>query len=92
MSIETMKRGDTAIVSGYCTTLSSYRSKLLALGFTRGVKIQLVGVAPMGDPICLRLRGFEVSLRREEAKALLVDKMQTCCGNCATCHCGKGEH
>lgn len=70
MGIMDMKVGDKAEITGYTVTQAGYRAKLLALGLTRGAEIQLVGVAPLGDPMRLRVRGFELSLRKSEATAL----------------------
>ncbi len=70
MDILSMKKGDKAIITGYNVTDAGYRAKLLALGLTRGATIQLIGVAPMGDPLRLKVRGFELSLRKSEATSL----------------------
>lgn len=70
MDITEMKIGDRAEIIGYTETVAGYRAKLLALGLTRGAMIELIGVAPMGDPLRLKVRGFELSLRRSEATIL----------------------
>ncbi len=70
MSIAMMKVGDKAEIVGYEAAAAGYRARLLALGLTRGATIQLLGVAPMGDPLRLRVRGFELSLRKDEMTAL----------------------
>jgi ferrous iron transport protein A len=44
-----------------------YRQQLLALGLTPGTKVTLLRVAPLGDPMVLKVRDFEFSLRRSEA-------------------------
>lgn len=67
MDITDMKIGSKAEITGYTVTGAGYRAKLLALGLTRGATIQLVGIAPMGDPLRLKVRGFELSLRKSEA-------------------------
>lgn len=41
--------------------------RLRELGFTPGTPVQFVRVAPLGDPLCFRLRGTELCLRRREA-------------------------
>ena len=41
--------------------------RLRTLGFTPGTLVEFVRVAPLGDPLCFRLRGTELCLRREEA-------------------------
>lgn len=51
------------------------RSRLLEMGITSGVEITLIKVAPLGDPIEVRLRGYHLSLRKTEAKAIEVEKV-----------------
>lgn len=48
------------------------RAHLLELGFTPGTEITVVRVAPLGDPLTVRLRGYQLSLRRREADAILM--------------------
>lgn len=66
--------GDRATISGYAQGAKNYRAKLLAMGLTRGSRLEVTRVAPLGDPLEISVRGFSLSLRREEANAVLVDK------------------
>ncbi len=66
--------GDRARVVGF-TEKSAYRRKLLSMGLTPGVEISVTRVAPMGDPIEIRVRGFALSLRKNEAEALSVERV-----------------
>ena len=50
------------------------RRRLFDMGITPGAKITLRKVAPLGDPIEINLRGYELSLRKEEAKAIYLGK------------------
>jgi Fe2+ transport system protein FeoA len=54
-------------------TQRSYRSKLLSMGLTRGTIVQVRRIAPLGDPIIISVRGFELSLRKDEADALVLE-------------------
>ncbi|MDR3063597.1 MAG: ferrous iron transport protein A [Methanobrevibacter sp.] len=45
---------------------------LLGMGFVKGSKIILEKVAPLGDPIKLRLKGYSICLRKNEAKNIEV--------------------
>lgn len=74
-TISELKVGDRAKVSGFTETGRGYRRKLLTMGLTPGVEIGITRVAPMGDPVEIRVRGFSLSLRKEEASALNVEKM-----------------
>jgi len=53
----------------------AYRQKLLAMGLTPGTQFQLVRVAPLGDPIQLHVRGFNLTLRKSEAGVLRVERV-----------------
>ncbi len=68
--------GDYAVVSGFEKGAREYRAKLLAMGLTKGIKFQVMRVAPLGDPIEISVRGFSLSLRREEANAVLVERSE----------------
>lgn len=48
-------------------------SKLLELGCLPGRDVKLQRVAPLGDPICIRINGFSLSLRRSDAALMQVE-------------------
>jgi ferrous iron transport protein A len=68
--------GNHAKVVGYDKGTTIYRRKLLAMGLTRGTDLTVNRVAPLGDPIEITVRGFQLSLRRDEAVALLVEEVR----------------
>lgn len=70
-----LKVGDRARVAGYAETGKGYRRKLLTMGLTPGIEISITRVAPMGDPVEIRVRGFALTLRKEEACALNVENL-----------------
>lgn len=49
-----------------------YRRKLLSMGATPGTRFKVLRVAPLGDPIEIKIRGFHLSLRKSEAAAVKV--------------------
>lgn len=53
----------------------SSRRRLMDMGITPGVEIQIVKVAPLGDPIEVNLRGYELSLRKDEANQIIVNQL-----------------
>lgn len=67
--------GKTGTVLGFNTDSNTYRQKLLAMGFIKGTTFRVVRVAPMGDPVEIRVRDFSLSLRRDEARALQVEEV-----------------
>ena len=51
----------------------SFRRRLMELGLVPGTSLSITKVAPLGDPIELKVRGCRLSVRRHEAESLLVD-------------------
>jgi Fe2+ transport system protein FeoA len=50
----------------------SFRRRLLELGLVPGTRVELVRVAPLGDPVELLVRGASLSIRKAEASAIEV--------------------
>ncbi len=73
--ISELRVGERARIVGFAEAGKDYRRKLLTMGLTPGAEIGITRVAPMGDPIEIRVRGFALSLRKEEAVALDVEKV-----------------
>ena len=72
--IKDLSIGDTATIVGYDTALKAYRQRLLSMGLTPGTEFQVTRYAPMGDPVEIKVRGFALSLRKEEASSLVIEK------------------
>ena len=51
---------------------SSFRRRLMELGLVPGTRVELVRVAPLGDPIELLVRGASLSIRKAEASVIAV--------------------
>ena len=67
--------GQRARVTGFTDTGRGYRRKLLTMGLTPGAELSVTRVAPMGDPVEIQVRGFSLSLRKEEAAAMNVETL-----------------
>lgn len=49
--------------------------RLMEMGLTPGVEVALVGAAPLGDPLEFEVRGYRLSLRRNEAARVSVERV-----------------
>ena len=49
------------------------RRRIMDMGITRGVDIRIRKVAPLGDPIELTVRGYELSIRKSDAEMIEVE-------------------
>jgi ferrous iron transport protein A len=50
--------------------------RLMEMGLTDGEEIELVGRAPLGDPLEFAIRGYRLSLRSEEARRITIERIQ----------------
>jgi ferrous iron transport protein A len=67
--------GKAGKVVGYDQALRGYKGKLLSMGLTPGTEFTVIRVAPLGDPVEIQVRGFHLSLRKQEADALIVEEV-----------------
>lgn len=51
-------------------TAGSMKRRIMDMGITPGVEILVIKVAPLGDPVEVNVRGYELSLRKEEAQQI----------------------
>lgn len=73
MKIKDMEVGQRGTVTAYAGKDKAYRHKLLRMGVNKGVEFKLVRKAPMGDPLEIEVRGFNLTLRKAEADVLDVE-------------------
>lgn len=66
-----MKPGDKATVVKIEGT-GAIRRRLLDMGAVAGTLIEIERVAPLGDPIAVKIRGYHLTLRKEEAERIKV--------------------
>ncbi|MBI4820778.1 MAG: ferrous iron transport protein A [Deltaproteobacteria bacterium] len=48
--------------------------RLMEMGMVRGADVKLIRVAPLGDPLELEVRGYRLSIRRDEARRFLIEE------------------
>ena len=64
--------GETATVRRL-TGEGALKRHIMDMGITRGANVYVRKVAPLGDPIEITVRGYELSLRKSEAESILVN-------------------
>ena len=73
MTLDQLKPGEGAFISAV-NGEGALRCRLLDMGLTPKTKVVLQKIAPMGDPIEIFIRGYELTLRKEEAVKIDVVK------------------
>ncbi|MDO4535899.1 MAG: ferrous iron transport protein A [Clostridium perfringens] len=71
MTLYDLKIGQSALIKNI-TGDSRLSKRLLALGCIEGTKITLKGIAPLGDPLIINLRGFNLAVRKKDAKNIFL--------------------
>jgi ferrous iron transport protein A len=66
-TLDMAKPGDTVTVAKLVGD-GAARRRIMDMGVTKGTSVQVRKVAPLGDPVEITIRGYELTLRREEAQ------------------------
>lgn len=72
MLLKDLQPGAKGTIKGYSKSAGEYRRRLLMLGATPGTAFEVVRVAPLGDPVEIRVRGSFISVRQDEAAIMEV--------------------
>ncbi|HCC00358.1 MAG TPA: ferrous iron transport protein A [Ruminococcaceae bacterium] len=71
MTLKDILPGSTVSVKKLNGT-GALKRRIMDMGITRGAKIFVRKVAPLGDPIQITVRGYELSIRKDEAESIDV--------------------
>lgn len=72
MNLAVMKPGQKAKITGIEVT-GPLKRRLMDMGMLVGVEVRVEKVAPLGDPIEVRVKSYSLSLRKKEARSILVE-------------------
>ncbi len=72
MNLKEVKVGDTVRVVKL-TGQGATKRRIMDMGITKGVEVYVRKVAPLGDPIEVTIRGYELSLRKADAAMIEVE-------------------
>lgn len=73
MSIDDLKIGQSGIIKAVGGE-GALRLRFLDMGLIPGTKVLLQKVAPMGDPIQIRVRGYELTIRKADARMIEIQE------------------
>lgn len=72
MTLREVKVGKTVKVVKLCGE-GPLKRRIMDMGITKGVEIYVRKLAPLGDPIEIRVRGYELTLRKADAEMVEVE-------------------
>lgn len=73
VSLSELKKGMSAKVVNVQNQNKSLRRRFLDMGITQGVIVKIKKIAPLGDPISIELRGYELCIRKCDMKKIDVE-------------------
>ena len=71
MTLGEAKVGSTVVVQRI-EGESAYKRRIMDLGITKGTELYIRKVAPLGDPVEITVRGYELSVRKNDASCVIV--------------------
>ena len=93
MKLDTLEIGKDAVVASVTSDDQALRQHILDMGLTPGTEVTMMKYAPMGDPLEIRLRGYELTLRKDDAARIeLVGIHDTDTGPRVNAAIGTTEH
>ncbi len=72
MTLKDVKIGDTVKVSKVSGE-GAVKRRIMDMGITKGVEIYVRKIAPLGDPVEITVRGYELSVRKADAEMIIVE-------------------
>ena len=71
-TLDELKVGDSGKIVSF-KGRGDLRKHLMEMGFVKGTDIEIKRMAPLGDPIEVKIKGYNISLRKEEAKNIDIE-------------------
>lgn len=71
MTIDDLKIGEDGVITQVGGE-GALRLRFLDMGLIPGTRVLLQKIAPMGDPIQIQIRGYELTIRREDAQKIAI--------------------
>jgi len=75
MTLDQLKPGEDAYIRSVGGSDLALRKHILDMGLTPGTEVTMVKTAPMGDPLQLTVRGYELTLRKADAAQIAIEKV-----------------
>ena len=74
ITIDDLEPGQKATITSLAGLPIHIRQKFIDMGLSKGVEIIFIHRAPLGDPVWLRLRGYDLAFRRNLAAKIVVSR------------------
>lgn len=69
MTLKDLQVGQTGVIKKV-GSVGALKQRFNSMGLTKGVEVKVVKVAPLGDPIEIEIRGYSLSIRKDDAEKI----------------------
>ena len=73
MTLKELAIGNSGVVAKI-STVGPLKQRLLDMGITKGTRVKVMKIAPLGDPIEIEIRGYNLSVRKSDAETIDIDE------------------
>ena len=67
MTVRDLKVGESGVIAKVNTT-GALKQRFMDMGLTKNVEVKIIKIAPLGDPIEIEVRGYNLSIRKDDAQ------------------------
>ena len=75
ITLDKLRIGKEGFIKSIECEDKALRGHILDMGLTPGVEVELIKTAPMGDPLEIRIRGYELTIRKADAAKIALEKI-----------------
>ena len=72
MTLRDLKVGESGRILNNRTS-GALKQRFMDMGITKGVVVKVVKIAPLGDPVEIEIRGYHLSIRKDDAREIEVE-------------------
>ena len=71
MTVRDLKVGESGVIAKVNTT-GALKQRFMDMGLTKNVEVKIIKIAPLGDPIEIEVRGYNLSIRKGDAQNIEI--------------------
>jgi ferrous iron transport protein A len=75
-TLNELNTNDRGIILKYKVKDKNFKNKILSMGLLKNTAFTIIRKAPLGDPIEIKIRNFELTLRKSEAELIYVELLK----------------
>ena len=71
MTLRDLKVGESGVIAKISTT-GALKQRFMDMGLIKNAEVKIIKIAPLGDPIEIEVRGYNLSIRKDDAQNIIM--------------------